>query len=101
MDDFPFVHQPEAVHFHCFPFMMERKKPEDAPQLLPDHFQKRGAAASSLSLLQRVTEDIVILSIHYVYSILFRGGIQWEAAWGDEADGSMSFWGGGQNADFL
>ena len=73
---FSFIHQPEPIHSHLFAPLIKGKQAQEAPQLDPDHLQKRIMAAADLPFFQGITENIVVILIHYVHFILFQGGIQ-------------------------
>ena len=71
MNNFPFIHQPKAIHFHFFIFMVERKKLEEAFQLNANHLQKRIALAPFLRVLYGITKEVIRLLVHCFYFIPF------------------------------
>jgi hypothetical protein len=79
VDSFPFTHQPESIRLDLFSVPVEGQEPEKALQLHPDHLGQRIPLASAFSVLDGITKNIVVFFFHYVYSILFIGGIQREA----------------------
>jgi hypothetical protein len=76
MDAFPFIHKPEAIRLDFLTLPVKGQEPEKAFQLHPDHLGQRVPLAADLPDIDWITENIVVIVFHYVYSILFEKGIQ-------------------------
>lgn len=64
MDGFPFVHQPEAIYPCFFTSVGERKKIEEAFQLVADHLYEGITLLAIIFLFNGIAKDIVDFFAH-------------------------------------